>query len=159
MSRIKFVVIVVMLLVIAIIALPASAASPNPTTCQFNCYASNFGSANGNGTPNRGQLWLYTDPDALSLRTLMRDAVKNKRPSGILTVYRCANAQVTTCPAVQYTYTFAGNEIATQLGELPVPTTGVPVPASYLLLGGVALAALLLAAGLVLRFRARKATA
>jgi hypothetical protein len=159
MSRIKFVAIVVMLLVIAIGVLPAGAAGPDPTTCGFYCYASNYGSADGKGTPNVGQLWLYTDPDALSLRTLMRDAVKNKRPSGTLIVYNCPSSQAESCPAVQYTYKYDGTEIPTQLGDLRVPTSGVPVPAPYLLLGSVALAVLLLGAGLVLRVRARQVAA
>jgi hypothetical protein len=163
MSRIKFVLIVVVLFVIAIGVLPASAASPNPATCQYNCYASNYGSANGNGTLNQGQLWYYnsvTDPDAVSLRTLMRNAVMTQHPAGgTLTVYKCTSGQATTCPGVKYAYTANGTETATQLGNLPIPTTGVPVPASYLLLGGVALAAVLLSVGLALRARARRVAA
>jgi hypothetical protein len=162
MSRIKFVVIVIALCVVTLGVLPASAAAPNPQTCLPSCWGSNFGSANGLGTQDKSQLWLYYAnnqglyPTAKDLQDLVRNAVINNLPSATLTLYNCSAAQATTCPARQYTFTFDGETTFIDFATLPIPTSGVPIPAPYVLGGALVIAVLLIAIGFGLRHRAQR---
>ena len=133
-------------------ALPVAAADPNPATCLPNCYADNVSPAGGTGTFSSP--WRYTDVNAL--RNLVRDAVVGKRPLGSLTVTTCDTAQPPKCVAVVYTYTRAGAATVTELGEVPNPTTGVPLPTPFVLGSVALLGALLLAMGMVTRTRLRR---
>jgi hypothetical protein len=165
MSRIKFVVIVVVLFVVAIIALPAAAAAPIASTCMPSCWASNHGSASGNGTYDRMQLWLYYSnasglhPTASDLRNLVGNEAAATTTSATLVIYNCGTNQSATCPATQYIYSSDGTETHVDIASFPVPPSGVSLPAPFLLGGALAIAAVLILFGFGLRLRAQRSHA
>jgi hypothetical protein len=136
------------------------AANPNPNTCLPTCYAWNQAPSGGNGTRMSPWRWdKASDPNALKLRDPVKAAVKgSKYMFGTLQVIDCNDAKPPQCVATLYTVNRAGEWAQMDLGPVPVPEVGVPLPFHYIL-GLVALVALLLVgAGLLLRRRAHLTT-
>lgn len=156
MSHKAFVLVVVLL---AGLLWPTIVLAQNPNTCLPSCYAWNQAPAGGNGTAMSPWRWNKSaDPDASSLRNLVLNAVQGKRNSGTLEVIDCNNARPPKCTATLYSYTRAGGKAVTDVGEVPVPEVGVPIPFHYILgLGGLG-ALLLIGAGFILRRKTRQLT-
>ena len=155
MSRfsLRFLVLFLVLTVTLLWPLSVFAQDPRPNTCLPSCYAYNKALPEGDGTEQSP----WPTDDLSGLRSKMAAAVQNTPPYyGTLYVTTCDDAQPPTCTAVLYTYDSDGNEESREMGEVPVPDVGVPIPFHYILGFGGLLAVLLVAAGLFLRRRAQQ---
>ena len=153
MLRFRFVALLVVVALTLLWVVPVAAADPDPNTCLPTCYAYNKGQEGWNGTES----FPWPSTDVASLITAMKDAAKDKYDFATLEVITCNDANPPQCTAILHTfYRNGGDPTSVNLGTVPVPTVGTPLPFPYLLGGGLLVGTLLLGSGIVLGRRARR---
>ena len=166
MSRLKLLVPFVVLAATLLWVLPALAEDPTPclTSAEKTCAATNNQNL-GAGKTRNGTLqapWLVTASDQMAARLAdVQTGLANGNyaaGSYFFNQISCPSSTTTnygSCSTTVFELDNKGKilKLSTQPG-VP-PTTGVDVPAPYVLIGGALLATVLIAAGLILRRRAQ----
>lgn len=148
--------LVLSVVLVAGLVWPAAVLAQNPNTCLPTCYAWNHALSDGNGTAQSPWLW-ETEDDVDDLVDLMIAAVQGRRNFGTLQVIECSDANPDQCVATLFTFTRAGGEpVITDLGVVPVPEVGVPLPFYYILIFAAIVAVLLVGVGVLMRRRAHQ---